>query len=162
MKEEYRFINGYTNYKVSNLGSVKRLNYRKKGSEKILRCSPNTKGYRKVDFTENGVTKTMKVHQLVAMAFLGHEPKGYTNVVDHIDGDKLNNNVSNLRIVTHRENVSLARNKSGFIGAYKSKSGRYVSKIHVNGETFLLGTFDTPEEANRAYKNKLKQINYEK
>ena len=80
-------------------------------------------------------------------------PKGM--VVDHINHDTLDNRRCNLRLATKSENMmnrrSFKSNASGLKGVYKKSKNKWYSKIKVNGEEFLLGTFDTPEEASAAY-----------
>lgn len=70
--------------------------------KKFIKPSLNNKGYYMVNL---GVKMTKYVHRLVAEHFLNEIP-GY--VVDHIDSNKLNNHYSNLRWVTHSENVRKA------------------------------------------------------
>lgn len=75
-------------------------------------------------------------------------------VVDHIDGNRLNNCQSNLRCVSiqqNRQNSHLDRdNRSGFKGIYTDK-GRWSAKITVQGRRIYLGRYKTQEEAARAY-----------
>jgi hypothetical protein len=76
--------------------------------------------------------------------------------IDHIDGDKLNNRIANLRDVdraTNTQNSKKARrnNKSsGLLGSYKS-GNRWQAQIRINGVCMTLGSFGTPEEAHAAY-----------
>ena len=90
-------------------------------------------------------------HRLAWAIVMGQEPSR----IDHISGDKADNRWSNLREVTHAENMRGARarhrnNTSGFAGV--SKAGRRWSARHrVNGAPVHLGRFDTPQEAHRAY-----------
>jgi hypothetical protein len=101
---EWRTIGGYENYEVSNDGQV-----RNRSSQRILRPGLSV-GYYCVVLCKGGVGKTMKVHQLVATAFLGDSEGRY---VDHIDHNRLNNNISNLRYVSQSDNM---RNSSGYRG----------------------------------------------
>ena len=80
-----------------------------------------------------------------------------SKVVDHIDGDRLNNDVSNLRIVSNRENTSSYKNKtSKYVGvSYHKRSKKYQSSIYLNGKSTFIGRFDTEEEAHKAYLSKL-------
>jgi hypothetical protein len=97
---------------VSNLGRVKskdRKNYSGRNNLKgiIRKLTPNDDGYLTVSFRKNGkFDGCVKVHRLVAEAFLDNpENKG---TVNHIDGDKTNNHVSNLEWATMSENVKHA------------------------------------------------------
>ena len=100
MNEEWRDIKGYEGlYQVSNLGRVKSFKYNK---VKILSPSKNNHGYLSVVLCKDGICKNAKVHRLVANACIPNlDDKPY---VDHIDTDRTNNNVSNLRWVTAKEN----------------------------------------------------------
>jgi hypothetical protein len=95
-------------YKVSNLGRVKSSLH---SFKRVLKAGVDGKGYYTVALTKRGEAKTFKVHQLVAMAFLNHKPCGYELVVDHIDNNKLNNNLSNLQLISHQENCTKDRKK---------------------------------------------------
>lgn len=74
--------------------------------------------------------------------------KGYwPSEVDHIDGDRGNNRLSNLRAVTHSANM---QNKRQVRGYHKTDRG-YRASIGYNGITYYLGTFATESEAKAAY-----------
>lgn len=94
-KEIWKDVVGYEGlYQVSNLGYVKRKN-------RILKHTYR-EHYKAVILCKNGKTKTFQVHRLVALAFIPN-----TNnlpQINHIDGNKLNNKVSNLEWVTPSEN----------------------------------------------------------
>lgn len=111
MKEIWKDIEDYKGlYQASNLGNVKSLSKIKnnklvgkfKTKEKILSAGIDSKGYYSVVLYKNGNKKVCSVHRLVAQTFIpNHENKPCVN---HIDGNKLNNNVNNLEWCTYREN----------------------------------------------------------
>ena len=77
--------------------------------------------------------------------------------IDHIDGNRSNNAISNLRDVDRLTNAQnktrpQSNNLSGFLGVH-AKRGRWVADIKVKGKTFRVGTFDTPTEASEAFLN---------
>lgn len=84
-------------------------------------------------------------------------PKG--RVVDHWDKDTLNNNDSNLKVVTQSKNLQnrnsiYIQNTTGFKGvSYEKRTGKYVAQIKINKKHIWLGRHDTPEEAFKAYMN---------
>ena len=145
-------------YLVSNLGSVKSLKFNK---EKILKKSQGKVGYYVVCLCKDRNIKRFSVHQLVAMAFLGHTPCGYKFVVDHINDNQLDNRVENLQVVTQRYNAHKTQGKSSskYKGvSYISKTGKWQSTIYLNKKNKNLGNFTTEEEAHLVYQNKLKEV----
>lgn len=90
---------------------------------------------------------TLKMHRLVAKP-------GPDQVVDHLDGDGLNNTKANLEVVSPGTNVlrtrKFPRNKTGFRGVHLS-AGKYRAEIAKGGKAYRLGSFDTCEEAAAAY-----------
>lgn len=99
MEEEWRDIEGYEGlYQVSNLGRVKRL-------PKIMKTTTDAQGYKVISLKdESGKAKVVKVHRLVAQAFLPNPEN--KPVVDHINTDRGNNFVDNLRWCTQKENCN--------------------------------------------------------
>ena len=95
--------------KVSDDGKIYTLDHsylRKNGrldnrKGKQLRPSVDKYGYERVVLTKDGIRKTYSVHKLVALAFIPN-PENKTTI-NHIDGNKRNNNVSNLEWATHKE-----------------------------------------------------------
>lgn len=115
MVESWKDIGGYEGiYQVSNLGRIKSLvGWNGKGyvkREKILNPYKQKSGknyYRSVvKLKKYGNSKDFKVHKLVANAFIDN-PNGYT-VINHKDGNPLNNNVDNLEWCTQKQNVDHA------------------------------------------------------
>lgn len=148
-------------YKVSNLGNVKSVarvvyksgKYKYNYKSKIMKQGTDNKGYKTVGLSKDNKSFPKKVHILVAESFLNHKPNGNMMVVDHINNDKSDNRLSNLRVVTNRENYirSIKETKSGAVGVTLRKNGNYSAKIKINNEVFCLGTFKTVEEASKVY-----------
>lgn len=108
MIEIWKDVVGYEGiYQVSNLGNVKSLiGYNGKkyiSREKLLSKTLSTAGYYKVELFNKKERKSFRVHRLVAIAFI--ENPLNKEQVNHIDGNKLNNNVENLEWNTPKENV---------------------------------------------------------
>lgn len=101
LNEEWRDIKDYEGlYQISNYGRVKR---KRIPQAKILKNMFTTTGYYRITLSNIRKQKDFKVHRLVAQEFLPNlENKKQVN---HIDGNKLNNNVNNLEWVTNKENV---------------------------------------------------------
>jgi hypothetical protein len=161
--EIWKDIIGYeSKYQVSNLGNVKSLNYGRTKKERLLKACLGKSGYLQVDLCKNGIRKSKSIHILVCESFLNHISCKFELVVDHIDSDKLNNHINNLRIITNRENNSKERTlKSGLhVGVcWNKRDKKYQSRIYINKKRYHLGYFNTPEEASNAYQLKLNQLN---
>jgi len=87
-------------------------------------------------------------------------------VVDHIDGNPLNNRRSNLRICTHQENImnqkKHKRNTSGYKGVSFVKSrNKFQAKIMSNGKRIHLGLFDDPQKAYEKYCSEARKLHGE-
>jgi hypothetical protein len=91
-----------TRYEVSNLGNV-----RNKITKTILSPEDTGRGYLCVGLhMPDGSYKKTRVHRMVAMAFLEVERTAERNEVDHLNGNKTDNSVDNLRWCTHKENMN--------------------------------------------------------
>ena len=72
------------------------------------------------------------------------------NMIDHIDQDRLNNNIENLRVVTHSQN-QWNQNRKGY--CIVKASGKYMARIKVDGKDKYLGYFENEDDARNAYLN---------
>ena len=155
--EIFKDIPGYEGiYEVSDLGNIKSKH---SSNHIILVNSISHRGYKKVNLSEKGVSKTYEVHKLIAMAFLNHKPNGNKLVVDHIDNNKLNNTLINLQVITHRDNCSkdIKNKTSKYTGVYLNKiNNKWRASINVNKIKKHLGTFNTEYEAYLVYQKELK------
>jgi hypothetical protein len=168
------YYNGLeTNVEVTKCGRVKRIkkdwygngsgSYQIKYEEiDFSKLKAHHQGYYRIKIQIKEIDrKTVYVHQLVASAFLDYKFQGHKLVVDHIDSNKQNNHVNNLRVITNRENVSKEKAiKSGLpAGVFFNKTAKkYQSNITINSKQIYLGIFNTINEASQAYQNKLKTI----
>lgn len=108
MKEVWKKVERFEDYEVSNLGRVKSFKF---GKQKILKLSLDSAGYYRVNLSIDNKKTGVRVHQLVAIAFLNHKADGNNLVVDHIDNNPLNNRLENLQILTNIENVLKAKTR---------------------------------------------------
>jgi hypothetical protein len=151
-------------YKISNEGNL--ISF-KNGKEKILKGSISNKGYLQytLSWKEKGLYNVYTAQQLVAMAFLNHEPCGLKLVIDHINDNPLDNRVENLQIVTNRYNSCKTQGKytSNYKGVYWLKhTNKWRADIQIRDKKKYLGTFTDEYEAHLAYQNALKQIENER
>lgn len=140
MEEIWKDIKGYEGlYRVSNLGRVKSLKKRanfysglykeikqRTYKERIINLRKTNRGYMVVELYKNGIGKRFSIHRLVAENFI----KNSNNLpqVNHIDGNKENNNINNLEWCTGSQNMKHAVKT----GLFKAKK-RPVIQCDLNG-----------------------------
>ena len=91
----------FESYEISNFGNLRKKT--KAGKYINIKGSINNRGYRYFQVQRDGKRINNLFHHMVSNEFIGKRPNGL--IVDHIDQDKLNNNVDNLRYTTHTENM---------------------------------------------------------
>jgi hypothetical protein len=140
MIKEWKDVQDYElMYAISSDGEVKskaRVVRTKGGGLRPVREKFNSirydkDGYRITHLSKEGKVKTMKIHRLVASAFIPnstHKPQ-----VNHIDGNKSNNTVTNLEWVTGAENQTHAQ-KNGYFEVSNSKKRKRVMQLTMGGE----------------------------
>lgn len=109
MTERWATVAGYEGrYEVSDFGRVRSLPRKFQPAGKVLRTRPHRDGYRTVALYDGvGNAKTLLVHRLVALAFLGAAPDGLPDI-NHDDGNKVNNHFKNLEWSNDSLNVAHA------------------------------------------------------
>ena len=145
MVETYKKIEGFENYSVSDFGNV-----RNDKTGRILKGRAGGCGYVSVDLKRNTLSNYKCIHRLVAQAFLpnpDNKPQ-----VDHIDNNKVNNRLLNLRWATNsqnQQNRSIGRNNtSGTKGvSWNNKSNKWTAQIKINGKKIHLGSFINKDDA---------------
>lgn len=93
-----------------------------------------------------------KAHRVAWAHYFGAWPKAE---IDHINGEKSDNRIANLRDVDRRTNQqnerrARANNSTGLLGVSRKKN-RFVALIHKDGKRYRLGNFSTAIEAHEAY-----------
>lgn len=130
LKELYEYKDGALYYKQARAN-------KKPGD----RAGTVSGGYRKICFER----LVYPEHRLIWFMVTGIDPG--TSDIDHIDRDKLNNRLENLRCVSHGVN-QLNRDCKG----WSLHGSRYRARIKLGGKFIVIGTYDTPDEAETAYK----------
>lgn len=103
--------------------------------------------------------RNVPYHRIIWVLLNGDIPVGIQ--IDHIDGNKINNDISNLRLVSNRENQqNQVKHRNGrLVGCYYKKQVRkWRAQITVNGKLKHLGYFETEQEAHEAYLNALEGL----
>ena len=150
MNIEWKPIKDYEDlYLVSNTGLVKSLHW---GKEKLLKQVIRSKNYQYyfVGLLKNKKRKYFAVHRLVAQAFI-ENANNYTQV-DHLDGNKLNNNANNLEWVTPKENT----NRAWKLGLAKYTNGRKEKLRKIALDKWEKGTFR--KWRNKQYENNVYKV----
>lgn len=152
MTEIWKDILGYEGlYQISNLGDIKSLSKRKRTNQ-IVKSSIATK-YCRLGLFKDFKQKHFFIHILVWTNFNGQIPKGMQ--VDHINNNKLDNRLSNLQLLSPKENsrksIAIYKKSKLPIHIYQNKKGSkykpYISMFVLDNKLKSLGTYATIEEA---------------
>ena len=149
VNEEWRTISDYENYQISNMGRVKNIK-----TEKILKLSIGYRGYCQISLWKDGKGTTSMVHRKVAHEFL-ENPKEEL-YIDHIDRNRTNNCINNLRWVNSSQN-QMNRTKSinktsAFKGvSFEKNIGKWRCQIRIDGKLQRHVYFEIEKDAARKY-----------
>jgi hypothetical protein len=149
-KESFKFIKNYENYLISDEGRVFSIK-----SHKFLKPYINNRGYYLVSLCNYKIKKNFTVHRLVGFHFL--ENPENKKLIDHINNNKLNNRLNNLRWCSYTENninKKISKNNTtGIKGVYFNKQkNKYCVQITINNKCRYIGCFTTLEQATIARK----------
>lgn len=157
MTEQWQSMPNYERYLVSDQGRV--MNSK---SGHILKPRPaGGTSYLQVGLWKNGARCIFSVHRLVLACFAGPCPEGHE--CDHIDRNRHNNAISNLRYVTHIKNSRNRKrrpNLSGLRGVYKH-GNNWQARLKHNGKFVLNRTVQSKREAALIYIGALAEIDAE-
>ena len=119
---------------------------------RVCRPTPDRQGYLRVALpVDLGISRTFRVHNLVYTNFIGPVPDGME--IDHINRDKTDNRLDNLRLVTARDNShNSVYNGTRRRGIYFSKQReKWIAAIHIDGKRHYIGIYENEDEALAAY-----------
>jgi hypothetical protein len=154
---EFVKIQDYNNYSINNLGDV-----RVDKTGKFLKKCIEKNGYYRVSLYKNNNSKHFTIHRLVGIHFIPNpDNKPW---IDHIDNNKLNNSIDNLRwasIQENQQNKSKQKNTSSiYKGVYFNKGmNKWLSSIKINKKGIHLGYFNTEKEGAEKYNEYLIEKN---
>jgi len=110
----------------------------------------NSRGYLGIQLS----SKNYKVHQIVWIMHFGNIPENL--IIDHIDGNKINNNLNNLRLVTNSQNKMNSLKFKKLTSKYKGvswnqKANKWQACVRFERKNYHIGYFGIEEEAHKAY-----------
>ena len=162
MNNKWREIPSYSGYIINDKGEVirKAATVLRNGKitnikQRKLKGNRNKKGYVSVNLSNGDSTKTLYVHRLVYSTFNPEQDVSHMEI-DHIDTDRQNNNLSNLRAVTSKENKNNPRTKEKYKRSNALNKGKYEAlrayrKRHL--ATVRQDVFKRLDEASRCLKS---------
>tara|TARA_R100000781_G_C4069934_1_gene124145 strand:+ start:720 stop:1247 length:528 start_codon:yes stop_codon:yes gene_type:complete len=134
-------LNG-TELSVFEDGTIFRMN--KAGVYIKVPANDNCQGYNRIQCKY----KKYRRHRIIGWCYLGLDIDDTTKLIDHKDGNKLNNAVSNLRIVNSSQN---SMNRLGVSGYSMIRPGKWRARLKLNYKSYHLGVYNSEEDARLAY-----------
>jgi hypothetical protein len=150
--EIWNSVRGYMFlYEVSTTGKIRNANTRKE-----FKLAPRKDGYIRVGLRKNNVFKQHYLARLIYDSFMGIPDLSFE--VNHIDKDKNNNCLSNLELITKRENCchrskTKLNKSSNYSGVCKTYNNKYRAYIYIDNKQKSLGYYHTEIEAYQARVN---------
>ena len=145
-------------YKISSYGRLLSLPRGRKNKPTLSIGFTSSNGYLTTRLKHLGHNKTTTIHSLVAREFIDSDYTSKGLFVDHIDRDKFNNKLDNIRLVTRRENNSNNGNPNMLGTTYIKSSGKWQASIRTGSKSTYLGRYNTEQEAHDAYMDELESI----
>ena len=142
-------------YEISNYGNCRRKCFN--GLYIEITGTIQNRGYKYFQLQRFGKRINYLFHHLVAEAFLGERPNNL--VIDHIDRNKLNNHVTNLRLVTITENSLNRVSTEDAKGYYITPSGYFRVIVNINNTTIKYGSYKSEYDAIRRFTYESEKIN---
>tara|TARA_R110002020_G_scaffold11610_1_gene43459 strand:+ start:701 stop:1132 length:432 start_codon:yes stop_codon:yes gene_type:complete len=140
-------IKGFDNYEIDREGNVRNK------TNRFLKQHKERSGYLYVGLRKDGKGYKIKIHRLLALQFIDNPDN--LPWVDHIDRDKLNNNLDNLRWVTISQN---SRNKECKGYYWNKEANKWKAQYKLNCKMHHIGYYDTEEQARNAYLEAIKDL----
>ena len=163
MEEIWKDIKGWEGkYQISNYGRIKIFNYRNRGKDVIREGFDNGKGYLRIRFSNKYKNETHRINRLEAITFGLSIPEHLKDIpieqleVDHIDGNKKNNRLDNLRWTTHKENcnnpITLQKISKSHIGLLINRKDSSKPIFQINPKTNeIIAEFPSSAEIKRMF-----------
>lgn len=163
MEEIWKDIKGWEGkHQISNYGRIKTFNYMNRGNDVIREGFENDKGYLKITFSNKYKKEIHRINRLEAITFGLSIPEHLKNVpiekldVEHIDGNRKNNRLDNLRWTTHKENcnnpITLQRYSKSHIGLLINRKDLSKPILQIDPNTNeIIAEFPSSAEIKRMF-----------
>lgn len=171
MKDIYKMvkIDGFEDYLISKDGKI--LSFKRK-TPNYLKFSKDKDGYSHIKITKNKKQYHKQLHRLIAKAFIDNPKPDEYNMVDHINGDKQDNRIENLRwcnnSINNRNQKLSDRNTSGHQGVNYDKTNNsyratwYDDNNHIWTKSFSLNKYFNAKELAIEYRKKMVDKHYQR
>ncbi len=138
---------GFENYKIYENGDVENIK-----TKRILKTGTDTHGYLRVKLCKDGKGTNINIHRLIALHYIPNPDN--KKCVDHIDRNKQNNSIDNLRWVTCSENRlnGPIRGKSKYRGvSFHKQANKWEARIWIDRKQKYIGRYETEIDAAKAF-----------